>query len=48
MGGSYNKNGRRKDPKKKKVLMGNYIAKDQWEEQETDGRMLFRRVHYRC
>ena len=32
----------------KKVLMGNSMTQDQWEDQETDGRMLFRGMHYRC
>jgi hypothetical protein len=47
MGGQYNKNGRRKDPKKR-FLMGNSVAQDQWEDQEPDGRMLFKGMHYRC
>ena len=37
MGGSYYKNGRGKDIKKR-FLMGNYVTKDQWENQEQDGR----------
>jgi len=33
---------------KKKVLNGNFTPQDQWEDQETDGRMWSRGMHYNC
>jgi hypothetical protein len=42
MGGSYNKDGRRNDSKKIVLNTENFILKDQWENQEIDGRMWFR------
>jgi len=32
----------------KNVLDGNFYTKNQWEDQETDGRMWFRGMHYSC
>jgi hypothetical protein len=32
----------------KKVLNGNFHTANQWEDQELDGRMWFRGVHYNC
>jgi hypothetical protein len=32
----------------KKVLNGNFHATSQWEDQELDGRMWFRGMHYNC
>jgi hypothetical protein len=43
MGGSYNKDGRRKDSKKGSKRK---LPQDQWEDQELDGRMWFRGMHY--
>jgi hypothetical protein len=49
MGESYNKDGRRKDSKKgSKRKLAYHIPQDQWEDQELDGRMWFRGMHYNC
>jgi hypothetical protein len=32
----------------KKLLNGTSIPQDQWEDQEIDGRMWFRGMHYNC
>ena len=32
----------------KKVLNGNFLTTDQWVDQELDGRMWFRGMHYNC
>jgi hypothetical protein len=32
----------------KKVLNGNFHTRSQCEDQEVDGRMWFRRMHYNC
>jgi hypothetical protein len=32
----------------KKVLNGNFHSTNQWEDQELDGRMWFRGMHYNC
>jgi len=32
----------------KKVLNGNFHTTNQWEDQEPDGRMWFRGMHYNC
>jgi hypothetical protein len=45
MGGSYYKNGKGKGPKK--FLMGDFITKDQWENQEQDGRTSSGETHHR-
>jgi len=46
MGGSYYKNGRGKDPKKR-FLMGNFARIDQWENQEQDARTSSGETHHR-
>jgi hypothetical protein len=46
MGESHHKNGRRKGPKRR-FVMGNFTTQDQQENQEQDGRMLSRVMHYR-
>ena len=46
MGGSHHETGRRKNHKKR-FLMGNSTIQDKWDDQEKDGRILSRRMHYR-
>ena len=45
MGGSYTKDGRSKDSRFETETS---IPQDQWEDQELDGRMWFRGMHYNC
>jgi hypothetical protein len=46
MGGSYYKNGIKKDPKKK-VLNGKLDKQEQWENQEQDRRTLSRGTYHK-
>jgi hypothetical protein len=46
MGRSYKRMEEERNPKK--ILNGNFHTTNQWEDQEPDGQMWFRGMHYVC